>query len=38
MITDTELATYANTLGVAIMCLLVLYHYLHSAGERPGSN
>jgi hypothetical protein len=28
MVTDTQLATFVNLLGVAIFALIVLYHYV----------
>ena len=33
MITDTQLAFIANTLGVATMVLIVVYHYVAVNGE-----
>jgi len=39
MIEDSTLAFYVNTLGIVIMLLVVLYHYLAvNAPVKPSSN
>jgi hypothetical protein len=34
MITDVQLAVFANVLGVTIFLLVVLYHYVNVNGGR----
>jgi hypothetical protein len=34
MITDSQLATVSNMLGVLMMVLVVAFHYAHSSGTR----